>query len=137
MSDPAAPVCSIEPIISPDQPTPTKFPAVPQAVDLASALRAINALNQIVQNLSGQRGVTVVNNNQFITQNRSQGGGQFPPQKPGKPPPVGRWVQQSITRDNVTITNPQDPTQSIVVSRVQNLTMVDSVTGETWIYNGT
>lgn len=131
MSNPVAPVCSIEPVIKPNQPDPTKFPAVPQAVDLSSALRAINALAAIVANITGQVGTSSGGSN------GSGGSKQFPPPRPGKPPPIGRWVQKTITRKNVTITNPKDPTQSIVVSRVENLTMVDSVTGETWVYAGT
>ena len=135
MSDPNnAPICSIEPIIKPDQPDPSKYPPIPQATDLASALRAINALTQIVRNLTGQTGVTVVNN-RFITNITGQGGKTIPP-KPNKPPPVGRWVQSSITRKDVTITDP-DSGASIVVSRVQNLVMKDTVTGEQWVYNGT
>jgi hypothetical protein len=134
MSDPNAPICSIEPIIKPDQPDPSKFPPIPQATDLASALRAINALSQIVRNLTGQTGVTVVNN-RFVTNITGQGGTTIPP-KPNKPPPVGRWIQKTITRKDVKITNPDDPSQFVIVSRVQNLTMKDSVTGETWVYQG-
>ena len=128
MSDPTAPVCSTEPIVKPTQPPATGFPAIPQAVDLPSALRAINAMAGIMRTITGQLG-------RSATSGGSGGGTNS--KKPGKPPPPGRWVQKQITRKNVVIRDPTDPSISITVSRVQNLTMQDSLTGETWVYNGT
>lgn len=132
MSDPTAPVCNVEPVIEPGQPPASKFPPIPVASDLASALAAINAMRQILMNLTGQLGVTNRGGGNGGG-GRGGGGTTIPP----KQPKLGRWVQKSITRKTVRIYNPQDKTQFIDVSRVANLTMKDTITGEEWVYAGT
>lgn len=125
MSDPVAPVCSIDPIIKPTQPPQAPFPAIPQAVDLPSALRAINAMAAIIRNITGQLG-----------RSSGGGGGGHTDSRSKQPPKQGRWVQKTVNRKTVRIFNPQDKTQFVDVSRVANLVMQDSVTGEEWIYTG-
>ena len=130
MSDPNAPVCLIEPVISDQQPDEAKFPPIPQAVDLASAMRAINTLSGIVRTIIGQVGPS--SNTGGSGSGGSGGGGSKK-----KPAPQGRWIQKSITRKDVKVTNPDDPSQFVIVSRVENLTMRDTVTGEAWTWQNT
>lgn len=46
-----------------------------------------------------------------------------------------QWVEFSRTSENVTVTNPSDPSQFVVVNRINQLRMIDQVTGFTWEWN--
>lgn len=117
-----APICIIQPTISKEQPAPVKWPSIPTATDLPSTLNAINSIaawiraaQQILDQLAQQGGLAG-----FST----KGGAQ-----------QGRWNQLSRQTQQVKITNPQDPTQYVVIDRINSLTMQDNRTGETWVWN--
>ncbi len=63
MSDAGAPVCLISRSQQPTAPSPgIKLPSIPKAIDLPSALQAINSLTMIVNLLSGARPQVFLNN---------------------------------------------------------------------------
>ncbi len=106
------------------QPPARRLLAVPKAVDLPSALRAINILQQNFQIISGQV------NNQVNVNPSTQ---NFISSAPGqKQPAKGRWTEQSRATETVRIFNKDDHDQFIDVKRINSLTMRDNVTGELW-----
>lgn len=48
-----------------------------------------------------------------------------------------QWVEFSRVTENVKVTNPSDPTQFVVVNRINQLRMIDQITGFTWEWNRT
>jgi hypothetical protein len=124
MSD-QAPICLIQPVISTEQPPPVNFPAIPPAVDLQSALNAINALRHSMYILTGQL-------------NHAFQGTQGPPGKAGQAgkaaPKGGKYVEQQAKRvtNTVKLASKEDPSTFITFKRIDGLTFVDNKTGELW-----
>jgi len=118
-----APVChaSTDQVI--EQPPPVQFPSVPRAVDLQSALAAINALTRIVMMLAGQQPAPWMQGPQGV---RGAAGKNAPP---GKKP---RWAEVNRVMKKVKIENPSDSAQFVEIERIERLVMRDSVTGQTW-----
>lgn len=112
-----APVCHIPPPnTATPQPTGTRLPSIPPATDLNSALRAISALRQAVQQLSNQ----ITQNNGVLNgfrQDRNQG---------------ATWVEERRVTETVRVTNPQDENQYVDVERINSLTMKSRDSGQTW-----
>lgn len=102
------------------------LPSIPTAVDLPSALAAINALAM------GFRLLT----NQTKTAPRSmQPGHGVTNSVKSKNPGTnkqGRWNESARTTQVVRVTNPEDATQFVDVKQINSLTMKDSQTGEQW-----
>lgn len=152
MSD-GAPVCSI----SSSQAVPSqrglRFPAIPKAMDLPSALQAIDALTQIVLVLSRQQPPIFRNNlapNTVAGQFAAGGGSSFrggsagggepgPPGRAGekgppgkeKDPKSGSWSETDRKTTTVKIVNPDDNEQFVIVERIESLTFTNRSTGET------
>ena len=117
-----APVCEIQPVISTAQPAPPKVPSIPPATDLASALNAINALAAAMRYVLSH--LPPPNPNP-----QGSGGGNT------QAPALGRWNQVNRSTAQVKVTNPQDPSQYVIIDRINSLTMRDSKTGETWVWS--
>lgn len=116
----AAPVCHIPPVPPPTtQPTGNRLPSIPAATDLASALRAISAMRQAIQQLSNQ-----------ITQDNGVINGFRTKQNQG-----ATWTEDRRVTENVRITNPEDDSQYIDVERINMLRMKNKDTGQTWTWN--
>lgn len=113
----AAPVCHIPPVPpATTQPTGTRLPSIPAATDLSSALRAIAAMRQAIQQLSNQ----ITKDNGVINgfrQDRNQG---------------ATWTEDSRVTETVRVTNPQDENQYVDVERINSLSMKNRDTGQTW-----
>lgn len=112
-----APVChvSVDQVIN--QPASTPMPSIPPATDLSSALQAIAALTQLVNQLSGRFPSNSGNN-----KNSKQKVGRFQELKPLR------------TVEKKRIFNPQDKEQFVDVERINRLVFQDTVTGEQWTW---
>jgi len=113
-----APVCHDSQDQKINQPAPKLTPAIPHAIDLPSALAAIQALTTTINYLMNP---IIINNS----------GGSNMPAKPT------RWSESPGTRviEKVKITNPNDPTQFVEIERIKSLTMQDGKTGENWVWH--
>ena len=122
-----APVChvSVDEVIN--QPTGTKLPSIPIATDLISALAAINAMRQVLMMLTG-----ALQGPPGLRGAQGQGGAAGAAAKKTK---VGRWNEANRTTATERVYNPNDNSQYVDVQRINSLTMTDSVTGETWVWN--
>lgn len=115
----SAPVCHVPPstpAITP-QPGPANIASVPPAgPSIASLVATVNALRQVVQQITGQSGVI----NNFTTQ-------------PSKSKPA-RWVEDARVVETERVFQNGDKTSQnwVDVERINSLTMKDGVTGETW-----
>lgn len=122
-----APVChvSVDQVI--DQPPVQQLPAIPQVNDpndMSGIIAAINGLTAFVNMLAGRM---------------NQPGPVGPPGaagRPGAPPKTatGRFTEVNRSTKEVVIKSSTDPDVSVTVLRIQNLTMRDNVTGETWTW---
>ena len=119
-----APVCLVQPVIDKTQPPSVDMPSIPQATDLASAIAAINALSMAMRTVVRRLPPPPI---------QPQGGTTLTTTKK-KPPPLGRWNQVQRITEQVKVTNPNDPTQFVIIDRINNLVMRDSNTGETWVW---
>jgi hypothetical protein len=52
-------------------------------------------------------------------------------------PNNGQWVEESRVTERVKVTNPNDATQFVMVDRINQLIMVDRVSGQRWTWNRT
>jgi len=105
----AAPVCPINRDQFIGAGTPPKFPSIPPATDLPSALRTITVMREIIIMLTNQL----------------------------KPPvtKLGRWQEVSRVEKRVRVENPNDSDQYVEIDRINQLKMRDTVTGEEWVWN--
>jgi hypothetical protein len=136
-----APVCHIskDQDIT-EQPKPTLLPFVPAAIDLPSALQAIQALRLIVEMLAGQ---TIPNQGGSGFNNGTQLPGLRPPapnQNVGKRNPNANEryseVRSQRVEKKLRVFQDNDPSSSnwVDIKQVNAVTWVDNVTGEkiTW-----
>lgn len=123
MTDPVGPICHL-PGDTPDPNTqPALLPPIPIATNLASALMAINAMRTIIHQITGQ------------TQSRPSGSTGFKfKNDDAKKNKQGRWQEANRVSETVKIKNPDDENQFVEVKRINELTMRDSQTGETWVW---
>ena|SRR5258708_5961759 len=115
-----APICHIPPVVPPSQPKPVALPSIPLAHDLHSAIAAINAMRVTIMYLSGQR---PAHNPQFTNNATSK---QDKPQ---------RWTENARVVETVRVFNPNDKSQYVDVERINQLTMKDGITGESWTWD--
>lgn len=116
----SAPVCHIPPEdVNIPQPTSPGLPGIPVATDLASALRAINAIRQTLQIMNSQ-------------QNNDNGFGRRPEQ--GK---KSQWSEESRVTSKVKIYQNNDPSTGnfVEVEQINKLVMADKNTGQKWTWN--
>lgn len=135
-----APVChvSVNQGIA-DQPPAARFPFVPAAADLKSALAAINALHMIIQQLTGQIRPP-------LPSGRIGGAGgvsgiQGPKGNDGKDakqPKEGRFIEDRSQRVTVTETIYQNNDKSsenwVKIKKINKVVWVDQVTGENIVW---
>ncbi len=101
-----APQCDLTVAIPPGNPTkPKGFQKVPPTATLQ---QVINIVNNNFQRLSPIS----------ITQN----GG-------------GNWIELKRVTATVRVSNPQDDSQFVDIEQINQLVMVDRVTGATWVWN--
>lgn len=122
MTNAVGPVCHIPPAtITTPQPAPVNLPAIPPAgPSLESLVHTVNAMRQVIIFLSGQRGPQ---------------GAQGAKGDPAKKNPPVRWNESSRVVETVRIFDPNDHEVFVDVERINNLTMKDGVTGETWTWD--
>lgn len=125
-----APVCNVnvpQPVV---QPSPPALPAIPVATNLATAIQAINVMRQAINTMNNNIPPNNQNNqntnmNGFTTKQNQQ---QNTPQKSG-------FVQVSVVKNTVRITNPDNPDQYVDVEQITGLTMQNPVTGQSWTWS--
>ena len=125
-----APVCNVnvpQPVV---QPSPPALPAIPVATNLATAIQAINVMRQAINTMNNNIPPNNQNSqnptmNGFTTKQNQQ---QNTPQKSG-------FVQVSVVKNTVRITNPDNPDQYVDVEQITGLTMQNSVTGQSWTWS--
>lgn len=105
------------------------LPTIPQAVDLPSAIAAVNALRLGFMLMSGQLKPQATS---VTPGHGSQGGYKFKEDGNKK---KSRWSEQSRVSETVKIKNPDDENQFVEVKRINKLTMKDGQTGEQWVWN--
>lgn len=118
-----APVCHIPPVVPANQPNPVNLPSIPPAQATIASLQAtVNAMRYVVMYMSGQQG--------FQGQQGQQGKQGQPP----TPPKAPRWAEVKASRvtETVRVFNPSDKTQFVDIQQINQITMKDSVTGNTW-----
>jgi hypothetical protein len=123
-----APICLIQPVLSDVQPPPVKFPAIPQAVDLRSALAAINAMSMTLRIITGQM-------SHAYQGQQGERGGTGKAGAAGKPAPKGgRFQEQQANRvvNQIQIASKSDPGTTLTFKRIDGLSFVDTKTGEPW-----
>jgi len=106
-----------EPVTQPD--TRTLLQSITPPTSMSDVLAA---LQQLIINFNLITGNGPGNSNQ--------------PGKPGKPPKLGRFVEnrQGRITKQVKIYSKQDPDTFVVVDQINALTFKDSVTGEQWTW---
>lgn len=98
---------------------PLVLPVIPKAIDLPSALTAINALNQAIQILT----------NAIPSNNANQ-------QTQTTPAVVASSFQQTaLQTKTIRVTDPNDPSVFVDVEQIVSLTLYDPVTKQTWTWN--
>ncbi len=140
-----APVCHISTGSQPiNQPRATLLPSVPAAVDLPSALAAINALKLLIQMMSGQQGTSGARGNTVplggggVVGRAGSAGSQGQKGKDAKDPTGGRFVEDRAQRvtQKKRIFQDNDKTSDnwVDISQINKVVWVDKVTGETIVW---
>ena len=93
------------------------IPVIPTAVDLPSALVAINVIAQAIAVLA--QGIVPA-----ATASST-----------ASAPEGGTFLQIDQVTDTVVITDPNDSTVSVTVEQITGLTMRNAVTGELWVWS--
>lgn len=132
-----APVCHISPDEAIASRGRVRFPSIPPAVDLTTALLAIKALTAIIIQLTGQQtlqGVPGIVGARGAGGVSGAGGSPGGPGKDGKPGKEGNWVEVDRQTQKKKITNPDDDSQFVYIQQITQLQMKDTVTGNTWLW---
>ncbi len=144
-----APVCHISTGSTPiKQPRATLLASVPVAVDLPSALAAINALKLLIQVMSGQQPVSGARGNANSPSGLLGGGGAVitvgAPGQAGqkgqdaKDPTGGRFVEDRSQRvvKKIRVFQDNDKTSEnwVDIAQINRCVWVDKVTGETIVW---
>lgn len=118
-----APVCLLEPDLKIEQPDPRTWPSIPIATDMASLLKANNAMRQTLMMLLN-----------LLSRNNQQNGGGGGRTSSSKAAKQGKYSEVTRQVKTVRVTNPQDKSQYVDVEQIYALTMRDNNTGETWTW---
>lgn len=138
-----APVCHVPADQTlPPQPKGTKLPVVPVAVDLPTAIQAINALKLIIQMITGQAVAHGAPNLDIAFANTSRpgaGAGGTTPNQLGATTQsaLGRWREVPGTRVTQKVRVTGSNGAYVDILRINGITMQDSVTGESFLWNRT
>lgn len=146
-----APVCLVPtgPIIQ--QPDPAKFPTIPQAVDLPSALVSLNAIRQILAQLTGLVPITGTGDGSGGASPgggggaAGGGGGGAASSSPASNQPKsgqdsqtlgGRFIEDKSKRvtKQEKVYDPNDHTVYVTVERINRVVWVDKLTGQTIVW---
>ena len=119
-----APVCNVNQTGKPVQVGGPALPAIPKATDLASAIKAINAIAQTVN--------IIVNNGVPSNPGGVNPGGGFT-SNPAQNANFNEIRAQRISQTQ-RIYNPQDKTQYVDVNQITGLTFLDPQTKQTLIW---
>ncbi len=145
-----APVCHISTGSTPiKQPRATLLASIPAAVDLPSALAAINALKLLIQVLAGQQPVSGARGNAGSPSGLLGGGGivgragaageQGQKGKDAKDPTGGRFVedrsQRVVKKIRVYQDNDKTSENYVDIAQINRCVWVDKVTGETIVWS--
>lgn len=110
-----------------DQPSAQRYPNIPLATDLRSALAAINAIRQSIMIMRGQLGAQP--RSQVAQQSNTKSGSNK-----AKPAQQGKFVEIERVEKKVRIFNKEDKEQFVDVERINKLVFRDSTDGETWTW---
>ncbi len=143
-----APICHVSTGSTPiKQPRATLLPSIPAAVDLPSALAAINALKLLIQMMSGQQGSSGARGNTQPLGGggvASAGGGgaagaQGQKGQDGKDPTGGRFIEDRSKRvtKKIRIFQDNDKTSDnwVDINQINHVVWIDKVTGETIVWS--
>lgn len=125
-----APVCFVSVNETINQPPGARLPAIPQANDLQSALAAIQAMTQILNQLTGAAGAGGANTGagspgkQQGSQSNQKDASQSKNQQK-----QGRWNKINEVKEPVTMTS-TDGSVTFTFDQVTSVTMQDTVTGQ-------
>lgn len=101
------------------------LPPLPIA-NSGNLVNTVNAIRQVVQQLGSP--ATLPKGNNHSGTNTGQSGNKQSKQK------TSRWSEQSRTTSKVRVYNPDDHEQYVDVEQINQLTMVDKITGATWVW---
>lgn len=119
----AAPICRIAPDTTVDQPDPVLLPTIPVPAPNWDAMMAtVSALKHTVEQLAGQRPV-------------QNGGSNKSGNKGNKKNQTNRFNEINRVTTQVRVYNPNDKSQYVDIDQINQLTLQDKVTGETWGWN--
>lgn len=132
MSDPVCHIPTPTTSAQKQQPQPVKMPVIPPAVDLQSALVAINQMRLVLQQITGQLpGVKpALNINPNITLQNNQGLNPLDPLgNTLGTPKLGRYLEDKKLRVVNTV-----KVSGATIERVDQVVFVDSITGEALVW---
>jgi hypothetical protein len=113
-----------------NQPSGPALQAIPELQQSMEGMyNTVAALVQVVRGLSGQTP------KQSSAIPKGSKANTSKTQQTQKKENTGRWSEASRVTSTVKITNPNDDTQYVMVNQITQLIMVDSVTGEQWVWN--
>lgn len=107
-----------------------RFPSIPHARDLQSALAAINAMREAIMLLSQQ--IQQQPEPPARPQTSAGAGGSGAKTQPKKKKPSWKETQRVVKKERIE--NPDDSSQYVEVEIIQALTLTNSATGEQWVW---
>lgn len=110
-----------------DQPSAQRYPGIPLATDLRSALAAINAMRQAIMIMRGQLGAQPRSQQAQQSNNKTNKNKEKPEQQ-------GKFVEISRATKEVRIFNKDDNEQFIDIERINKLVFRDTTDGTTWTW---
>jgi hypothetical protein len=111
-----------------DQPP---LPPLPVATN-TNIVDAVNAIRQVVQQLGSPKTLPKGNNQSGSNSGRP---GDNKSKKNQDKQQAARWTEQSRKTVQVRVYNPDDHDQYVDVEQIDQLIMVDKITGATWTWN--
>ena len=106
------------------------LPPMPVATN-TNLVDAVNSIRQVVQQLGSPKTLPKGNNNSG-SQNGQRGQSQKQNNKAKQHP--SRWMEKSRVTVKVRVYNPDDHEQYVDVEQIDQLTMIDQITGATWVW---
>lgn len=133
-----APTCSITPKAVPAVAPSVSIGAIPVATDLNSALSAINAIRQALNQLMNRIPTTNQTDNGSPSQATAPGGGPKPQAAVALPKKQSNFTVTDVSSKQIQVPITQDSNGnfSLTMTVLSGLTMTNPITGETWTYDG-
>lgn len=119
------PVCHIPPVSTPGNPQPTNLPGIPGPASPNDPVSMANLLNAMRLAL-----LSMLNQLNSSTNNNSNGLNRKPE------PTKAQWNETNRVTSNVKIYQNNDPNTGnfVEVEQINQLTMTDKSTGNTWVW---